>query len=76
MNAGQTPSRMTVDGELFEVAANPEHSGQYDFAWLSGPNEGYGSAKRGPTVACPVVTSMQETVMPVSPVSTRRHRKG
>ena len=42
MDAGQTPSRMTVDGELFEVAANPEHLGQYDFAWLSGPNKGYG----------------------------------
>jgi hypothetical protein len=33
---------MTVDGELFEVVASPERPGQYNFAWLSGPNKGYG----------------------------------
>ena len=42
MDAGQTRSRMTVDGELFEVVANPERPGQYHFAWLSGPNKDYG----------------------------------
>ncbi len=33
---------MTVDGELFEVSLSTEHPGQYHFAWLSGPNKGYG----------------------------------
>jgi hypothetical protein len=42
VDEGQTPIRVTVDGELFEVAASADHPGQYHFAWLSGPNEGYG----------------------------------
>jgi len=42
LDAGQTPTRVAVEGELFEVMANPERPGQYDFAWLSGPNKGYG----------------------------------
>jgi hypothetical protein len=42
MDEGQTPIRVTVEGELFEVVASAEHPGQYHFAWLSGPNEGYG----------------------------------
>lgn len=33
---------MTVDGELFEIALSTERPGQYQFAWLSGPNKGYG----------------------------------
>lgn len=36
------PTRLTVDGELFEVHARPDEPGTYDFTWLSGPNEGYG----------------------------------
>jgi hypothetical protein len=48
MDEGRAPKRMTVDGELFEVVADPERPGQYDFAWLSGPNDGYGfSSARG-----------------------------
>ena len=31
-----------VDGEQFEVEASPDRAGQYHFAWLSGPNKGYG----------------------------------
>ena len=42
LDAGKTPVRVTVDGELFEVVASPERPGQYHFAWLSGPNKGYG----------------------------------
>jgi hypothetical protein len=38
----QSPTRVTVDGELFEVSASTERPGQYHFAWLSGPNKGYG----------------------------------
>jgi hypothetical protein len=34
--------RVTVDGEIFDVVASPERPGQYDVAWLSGPNKGYG----------------------------------
>jgi hypothetical protein len=33
---------VTVDGELFEVLLSTERPGQYHFAWLSGPNKGYG----------------------------------
>jgi hypothetical protein len=42
LNAGQTPIRVTVDGELFEVVASSERPGRYQFVWLSGPNKGYG----------------------------------
>lgn len=31
-----------VDGERFEVRERSNGSGQYDFAWISGPNAGYG----------------------------------
>jgi hypothetical protein len=34
--------RVMVDGELFDVVASAETAGEYEFAWLSGPNEGYG----------------------------------
>jgi hypothetical protein len=36
------PRVLTVDGEQFEVEASLERPGQYHFAWLSGPNKGYG----------------------------------
>lgn len=36
------PIRVEVDGQLFEVQARPDRPGQYDFAWLSGPNPDYG----------------------------------
>ena len=34
--------RIEVDGQLFEVSARADRPGQYDFAWLSGPNPDYG----------------------------------
>ncbi len=33
---------MTVDGEVFEVSTPADHPNDRHFAWLSGPNEGYG----------------------------------
>jgi hypothetical protein len=42
LDTRQFPIRVTVQGELFEVALSTERPGQYHFAWLSGPNEGYG----------------------------------
>ena len=34
--------RITVDGEVFDVRARAGVPGQYDFDWVSGPNEDYG----------------------------------
>lgn len=36
------PIRVEVDGQLFEVRARPDRPGQYDFAWVAGPNPDYG----------------------------------
>lgn len=36
------PLRFTVEGELFEVRPRLGVPGQYDFDWVSGPNDGYG----------------------------------
>ena len=44
MEPGRGAIRLIVDGEQFAVEANPDHPGQYQFAWLSGPNLGYGFA--------------------------------
>ena len=39
----ETPgTRLTCDGEVF--ALRPDHSGGTHYAWLSGPNPGYGFA--------------------------------
>ncbi|GAA0433518.1 hypothetical protein Acor_07690 [Acrocarpospora corrugata] len=34
--------RVEVDGEVFDVVARGDRPGQYDYAWISGPNPGYG----------------------------------
>jgi hypothetical protein len=36
------PTRLEVDGEVFDVVARRDHPGQYDYTWTSGPNPGYG----------------------------------
>ena len=36
------PLRLVVDGEQFDVRERPGRPGQYDFDWISGPNDGYG----------------------------------
>jgi hypothetical protein len=40
--AADQPIDVTVDGQVFSVVAHPDRLGQYDFAWISGPNDGYG----------------------------------
>lgn len=42
MAAAERPVRVEVDGQLFDVRARQDRPGQYDFAWVSGPNPGYG----------------------------------
>jgi hypothetical protein len=34
--------RVEVAGEVFDVVAQPDRPGHYDYAWISGPNPGYG----------------------------------
>lgn len=36
------PVRVIADGEVFDVAAQPDHPGHYHYAWISGPNPDYG----------------------------------
>lgn len=38
------PTRVEVEGEVFDVAAERDRPGQYHFDWVSGPNPGYGFA--------------------------------
>jgi hypothetical protein len=38
----EPPVRLTVDGEVFDVTTQPDHPGHYHYAWISGPNPGYG----------------------------------
>jgi hypothetical protein len=40
--AAALPVRVSVDGEEFEITASPERPGEYHYAWISGPNAGYG----------------------------------
>jgi hypothetical protein len=53
--AEQEPAtRVEVDGELFDVASARDRPGQYHFAWVSGPNPGYGfssGSSDGPTMS-------------------------
>ena len=42
MSAAEPPVRVTVDGEVFDVTTQPDHPGHYHYAWISGPNPGYG----------------------------------
>lgn len=42
MGATQGPTRIVVDGEQFDVSERADRPGQYDFDWVSGPNQGYG----------------------------------
>jgi hypothetical protein len=39
VHSADRPTRVVVDGHLFDVAVR---RGQYDVAWISGPNAGYG----------------------------------
>jgi hypothetical protein len=41
-SAAEPPVRVTVDGEVFDVTTQPDRPGAYHYAWISGPNPGYG----------------------------------
>ncbi len=36
------PTRVEVDGEVFDVATGRDRPGQYHVTWISGPHPGYG----------------------------------
>ena len=36
------PTRVEVDGEVFDVVARRDRPGEYHYTWFSGPNPGYG----------------------------------
>jgi hypothetical protein len=38
--------QLTVNGEVFEVRYDPDQPGAYHFAWVTGPNPGYGFTSR------------------------------
>jgi hypothetical protein len=38
----EPPTRVEVEGEVFDVVARRDRPGQYHFAWVSGPNPDYG----------------------------------
>ena len=38
----EPPDRVIVDGEVFDVTTQPDDRGHYHYAWISGPNTGYG----------------------------------
>lgn len=38
----EPPTRVEVDGEVFDVAAERNRPSQYHYTWISGPNSGYG----------------------------------
>ena len=40
------PIVLTVDGETFQVRADPEQPGAWHLDWMSGPNDGYGFTTR------------------------------
>lgn len=38
----EPPTRVEVDGEVFDVAAERDRPGQHHLTWVSGRNPGYG----------------------------------
>jgi hypothetical protein len=46
MEVGPDYQQLTVNGEVFDVRYDPEQSGAYHFAWVTGPNPGYGFTSR------------------------------
>ena len=46
MERSQKALELTVDGERFEVSADPDQPGLYHYAWLSGRHPGYGFSGR------------------------------
>ena len=49
MDIAPDRQRLSVQGETFEVVYDAQQPGTYHFAWLSGPNPGYGFSSRTST---------------------------
>jgi hypothetical protein len=62
-----------VDGEEFEVEASLDRAGEYHFAWLSGPNKGYGfgsaSSNGGLLSESQMEASIQNFLVQVDPAT-------
>lgn len=52
--------RVEVDGELFDVRADPP--GHYHFDWVSGPNPGYGFSSATSDASELSTASMEESI--------------
>lgn len=71
----EPPVRVTVDGEVFDVTTQPDHPGHYHYAWISGPNPGYGfSSASSDGRPCSMVDHEEATPRPDT--SNRRFRTG
>lgn len=51
MNAHGREWLISVEGERFRVRLRPRHGHlfEYDYTWLTGPNDGYGFGESGPS---------------------------
>lgn len=47
--AGGDGIRVTVDGNVFDIIARPDRTGEYDYRWASGPNPDYGFSSASST---------------------------
>lgn len=46
MTESQPDLRLEVEGEAFEIHADPNQPGAYHYSWVSGPDAGYGFTSR------------------------------
>ena len=46
MDVAPDYQQLIVNGEVFDVRYDPEQPGAYHFAWVTGPNPGYGFTSR------------------------------
>jgi hypothetical protein len=69
--SGPAPVTLIVDGERFAVETSAERPGEYHFAWLSGPNEGYGfgttTSDGGPLDPAQLESSIRSFLAQVDP---------
>jgi hypothetical protein len=56
------PLRVEVDGEVFEIAEHPGRSGAYTYAWISGPNQGYGFGSQSSKGSRSTMADHQESI--------------
>lgn len=55
-------THLIVDGQHFVVKARRDDPGAYDFAWLSGPNDGYGFSSKRSNGAAMSEAEMREAI--------------